>query len=82
METKQTEIRYSINELVKSELRKQMFANVQLEYLLKPLDSAFIPELKSSPNRPQICINGTLLGFLIGILVSLIWHYGFRRNQT
>ena len=81
LETKQTDIRYSINELVKGELRKQMFANVQLEYLLKPLDSAFIPELKSSPNRPQICINGTLLGFLIGILVSLISHYGFRRNQ-
>lgn len=82
LETKQTDIRYSINELVKSELRQQMLANVQLDYLLKPLDSAFIPELKSSPNRPQICINGTLLGFLIGILVSLIWHYGFRRNQT
>ena len=82
LETKQTDIRFSINELIKSELRRQMFANVQLEYLLKPLDSAFIPELKSSPNRPQICINGTLLGFLIGILISLIRHYGFRRNQT
>tara|TARA_B100000214_G_scaffold236317_1_gene172827 strand:- start:10 stop:924 length:915 start_codon:yes stop_codon:yes gene_type:complete len=82
LETKQTDIRFSINELVKSELRRQMLANVQLEYLLKPLDSAFIPELKSSPNRPQICINGTLLGFLLGILVSLIRHYGFRRNQT
>ena len=41
-----------------------------MEYLLKPLDSAFVPELKSSPNRPRICINGTLLGFLIGILVT------------
>lgn len=81
LETKQTDIRYSINELVKSELRRQMLANVQLDYLLKPLDSAFIPELKSSPNRPQICINGTLLGFLLGILASLIRHYGFRRNQ-
>lgn len=80
LETKQTDIRYSINELVKSELRRQMLANVQLDYLLKPLDSAFIPELKSSPNRPQICINGTLLGFLLGILASLIRHYGFRRN--
>lgn len=82
LETKQTDIRYSINELVKIELRRQMLANVQMEYLLKPLDSAFVPELKSSPNRPRICINGTLLGFLIGILVTLIRHYGFRRNQT
>ena len=80
-ETKQSDIKISINQLIKSELRKQMLANVQLDYLLKPLDSAFIPELKTSPNRPQICINGTILGLFLGILISLIRYYGFRYKK-
>tara|TARA_B100000780_G_C21111155_1_gene449029 strand:+ start:92 stop:1006 length:915 start_codon:yes stop_codon:yes gene_type:complete len=80
-ETKQSDIKISINQLIKSELRKQMLANVQLDYLLKPLDSAFTPELKTSPNRPQICINGTILGLFLGILISLIRYYGFRYKK-
>lgn len=80
-ETKQSDIKISINQLIKSELRKQMLANVQLDYLLKPLDSAFIPELKTSPNRPQISINGTILGLFLGILISLIKYYGFRYKK-
>ena len=76
--TKQIEIKDSINKLILSELRRQMFAEVRKNYLINPLDKPFLPELKSSPNRAKICISGTILGFFIGILIALVRYFGFR----
>ena len=78
--TQEIEIRNSINQLIISELRQQMLAEVKQNYLINPLDKPYMPELKSSPNRPKICILGTILGFFIGILVSLIRYFGFKKN--
>lgn len=78
--TKQIEIKNSINQLILSELRKQMFAEVRTNYLIDPLDKPFLPELKSSPNRLRICILSTILGFFIGILISLVRYFGFKKN--
>ena len=75
---KQIEIKDSINKLILSELRRQMFAEVRKNYLINPLDKPFLPELKSSPNRAKICISGTILGFFIGILIALVRYFGFR----
>ena len=76
--TKQIEIKDSINKLILSELRRQMFAEVRTNYLINPLDKPFLPELKSSPNRAKICISGTILGFFIGILIALVRYFGFK----
>ena len=78
--TKQIEIKDSINQLILSELRRQMFAEVRTNYLINPLDQPFLPELKSSPNRAKICISGTILGFFIGILIAIVRYFGFRDN--
>ena len=78
--TQEIEIRNSINQLIISELRQQMLAEVKQNYLINPLDKPYMPELKSSPNRPKICILGTILGFFIGILISLIRYFGFKKN--
>jgi hypothetical protein len=78
--TKQIEIKDSINQLILSELRRQMFAEVRTNYLINPLDQPFLPELKSSPNRAKICITGTILGFFIGILIAIVRYFGFRDN--
>ena len=78
--TQEIEIRNSINQLIISELRQQMLAEVKQNYLINPIDKPYMPELKSSPNRPKICILGTILGFFIGILISLIIYFGFKKN--
>lgn len=78
--TQEIEIRNSINQLIISELRQQMLAEVKQNYLINPIDKPYMPELKSSPNRPKICILGTILGFFIGILISLIRYFGFKKN--
>ena len=79
--TKQIEIKDSINQLILSELRRQMFAEVRTNYLINPLDQPFLPELKSSPNRAKIFISGTILGFFISILIAIVRYFGFRDNS-
>lgn len=80
-ETNQTEIKDSINQIIGSELRRQMLAEVKKNYLITPLDKPFIPEMKSSPNRARICVLGTILGFFLSILISLVMYYGFSSRR-
>ena len=64
LKTKQIEIKNSINQLILSELRRQMFAEVRTNYLINPLDSNLLPELKSSPNRAKYAYLEPFLDFL------------------
>jgi len=80
-ETNEIEIRNSINQIIGSELRRQMLAEVKKNYLINPLDKPFVPEMKSSPNRARICILGTILGFFLSILISLVKYYGFSSRR-
>ncbi|MDC1414829.1 Wzz/FepE/Etk N-terminal domain-containing protein [Gammaproteobacteria bacterium] len=75
---KVADIRNSINALIQSQLETEMLANVRIDYLLRPLDSAYVPEKKSGPVRTMICIAGTFIGFLLGIFGVLTRHYFFR----
>ena len=76
---KVADIRNSINALIQSQLETEMLANVRIDYLLRPLDSAYIPEKKSAPVRSMICIAITFIGFLLSIFIVLIHHYLFRK---
>ena len=77
---KVADIRNSINALIQSQLETEMLANVRIDYLLRPLDSAYVPEKKSAPVRSMICIAITFIGFLLSIFVVLIHHYLFRKT--
>lgn len=61
------EIKFSLNELIKSQLRESILANVKIEYSFRFIDHAIPPTKKSSPNRTIIVIIGTLLSFAISI---------------
>ena len=76
---KVADIRNSINSLIQSQLETEMLANVRIDYLLRPLDSAYVPEKKSAPVRSMICIAITFIGFLLSIFIVLIHHYIFRK---
>ena len=77
---KVADIRNSINALIQSQLETEMLANVRIDYLLRPLDSAYVPEKKSAPVRSMICIAITFIGLLLSIFVVLIHHYLFRKT--
>jgi capsular polysaccharide biosynthesis protein len=62
-------------ELIQSQTETVMLAEVRPEYVFKTIDPAVIPEIKSKPNRAVICVLGTLLGGILGIVIVLIRHY-------
>ena len=62
-------------ELIQSQTEIVMLAEVRPEYVFKTIDPAVIPEEKSKPSRALICVLGTLLGGMLGVVVVLIRHY-------
>jgi uncharacterized protein involved in exopolysaccharide biosynthesis len=64
--------------LIEEQMKTIMLANSRAEYLFKTIDPAIAPERKSRPSRARICIVGTLLGGMLGVLWVLIWPYAFR----
>jgi len=74
----QSDIRKSINDIIESQLKIQMFANIRDDYLLISLDKPFIPEVKSEPSRALLVIVSTFLGFFIGSILTLSNYYIFK----
>lgn len=75
LQTQNLDIKKSINQLIESQMESQMLARINKEYVLRPLDRPFIPEVKSEPNRVLISILGTILGSIFAILWVLIVYY-------
>jgi len=73
----------SISQLIESQLKIKMLANVREDYLVTVIDEPFIPETKFSPRRSLI----TIIGFLIGFVLSLVYvtvkkYVFFQEVQT
>ena len=66
-------------QLIEEQTKTIMLANVSKDYVFNVIDSAVVPELKSEPKRALICILGTLLGGMLGILLVLVRHYAFGK---
>ena len=62
-------------DLIQSQTETVMLAEVRQEYVFKTIDPAVAPEEKSKPSRALICVLGTLLGGMLGVVIVLIWHY-------
>lgn len=55
-----------------------MLAEVQEEFIFKIVDPAIAPETKESPRRALICVLGTLLGGMFGVVIVLI-RFAFKK---
>ncbi len=62
-------------ELIQSQTETVMLAEVRPEYVFKTIDPAVVPEEKSKPSRALICVLGTLLGGIFGVITVLVRHY-------
>jgi len=74
------EIRQSITQLLEAQLQIQMLADVREDYILSPIDKAYLPLEESGPNRFKISFLGLLLGLGIGTFLSLIKFY-FKQKR-
>jgi LPS O-antigen subunit length determinant protein (WzzB/FepE family) len=72
--TNLSDIKQVFSELVKNETQKLILIESRKDYVLKYIDPPYAPEIKSSPNRPIICILGTLMGFLLSISFVLLGY--------
>lgn len=62
-------------DLIQSQTETMMLAEVRQEYVFKTIDPAVVPEEKSKPSRALICVLGTLVGAMLGVLIVLTLHY-------
>lgn len=66
--TQLVEMQRIFNQLIESQTRVVMLADVRDEYVFRVIDAAVVPEERVSPNRAAISILGTLLGGFLAIV--------------
>ena len=69
-------------ELIQSQTEPVMLAEVRPEYVFNTIDPAVVPEEKSKPSRALICVLGTLLGGMLGVVIVLIRHYARSESEA
>ena len=67
-------VRDAMSNLLENQLQTLMLASSNDDYVYKIIDSPIVAEQKIEPSRAVICILGTFLGFIFGILVVLFLH--------
>jgi uncharacterized protein involved in exopolysaccharide biosynthesis len=74
-QTNVADIRTILYKLIEEQAKTIMFAEVRDEYVFKTLDPALVPEEKDKPKRALICVLGTMLGGMLGVMLVLIRHF-------
>ncbi|HHX8467654.1 TPA: Wzz/FepE/Etk N-terminal domain-containing protein [Vibrio diabolicus] len=74
------EMQSTFYKLIEEQTKSLMLAEVQDEFVFKIIDPSVLPEIKSSPKRTMICLLGTVLGFVLGMVVILLKLF-FRKNN-
>ena len=67
-------------QLIEDQTKKVMLARVSKNYVFEVVDPPISPEYKVKPLRAIICVSGTLLGFVLGLVTVLIRH-SFRDSS-
>ena len=73
--TSYTEIKQVIAQLLQKKMQQLTLIEANQFYVFSYLDPPMVMEEKIEPNRPSICILGTILGGLIGILIVIIREF-------
>lgn len=68
-------------QLIEEQLKTKMLSQAQVEYAFKTIDPAVVAEEKSKPKRALICVLGTLLGGMFGVMLVLILHF-IRKKEA
>ena len=79
--TPYAELKTMFYELIQESTQSMMLAKVNPEYVLTTIDPPIVAEIKSKPNRSLTCILGTILGFIISIVIVLIRYLGFSKTN-
>ncbi|MEL4429149.1 Wzz/FepE/Etk N-terminal domain-containing protein [Shewanella mangrovisoli] len=73
--TNVADIKTVLYKLIEEQAKTIMFAEVRDEYVFKTIDPALAPEEKAKPKRALICVLGTMLGGMLGLMLVLVRHF-------
>ncbi|WP_445946095.1 Wzz/FepE/Etk N-terminal domain-containing protein [Shewanella sp.] len=73
--TNVADIRTMLYKLIEEQAKTIMFAEVRDEYIFKTIDPALVQEEKAKPKRALICVLGTMLGGMLGVMFVLIRYF-------
>ena len=71
-QTKISEIRSVLYQLIEEQTKTLMLTNVKPEYVFETIDAAVVPELKLKPGRAIMVIGAALLTGILGVGIVLI----------
>jgi uncharacterized protein involved in exopolysaccharide biosynthesis len=77
--TQLVEMQQAFYQLIESQTRIVMLADVRDDYVFRTVDPAYVPELPISPDRTMIAFIGALLGGTIALTV-IVLRQSFRRK--
>ena len=78
---KRDDISLTIESVIEQQLQSKMLAEVNKDFLIQPIDSPYIPEMKYAPVRSQLCILITLFGGILSCLFFVLKYYYFTRIE-
>jgi len=79
--TQLVEMQRVFYDLIESQTRISMLADVREEYVFQVVDPAVVPDQKIAPRRSLIAVLGTMLGAMLALVVVLVRHYVFSMNE-
>lgn len=79
--TKLAEMQKVFYQLIEEQIKNQMLAQAQNEFVFKTIDPAIVPEEKAGPKRAVICILGAMVSGLLAMLIALANHHRKRRKK-
>ncbi|WP_163131625.1 Wzz/FepE/Etk N-terminal domain-containing protein [Agarivorans sp. Alg241-V36] len=62
-------------QLIEEQTKTLMLAEANGDFVFKVVDPAVVAEQKVKPKRALICVLGTLLGGMLGVMVVLVRHF-------
>ena len=79
--TNLSEIKLVIAELLQQETQKLTLIEANQFYVLDYIDPPAVMEKRSEPKRLTIWIFATILGCMLGIVITLVRYYGFKHKE-
>ena len=74
------EMREVFYTIIEEQTKNKMVAEASPDYAFVAVSPSMVPEEKSKPSRALICVLGTLVGGMLGVVIVLIRHYA--RSQA
>jgi len=78
--TQLVEMQRVFYDLIESQTRISMLADVREEYVFQVVDPAVVPDQRIAPKRSLIAVLGTMLGAMLALVAVLVRHYAFANE--